>query len=448
MSTVRKRPRSLSPFNLVACLLSLIFALLILYPLFYIAANAMKDSAKIYDSPPRLLPDQAQELSYTLDYSDLAGLTDEELLPILQQDQVKLFLGSIYEQPKASIFALRFQALRDGRLIYEARAHRALIDLEKDQGAYKGVAINQRMLEKPERVSRAVQKMGYRFMPEGGNLASDRAYHEAGQLGRELSRAMQEKFVLRGKLERIQVKTNNWLLLESFKYYFQLPSFLYADNPLISRYSFLIFIFNTVLVIGWAIVCQVCLCALTAFPLSRLLSRRAANRLLLFFLGTTMIPFVAVMIPQLTMFRHLGLYNNYGALLLPHLLPYGFFVYLYKGFFDHLPESLFEAAKIDGASSFYLFVRICLPLSKPIIAVIALQTFLSNWNDFFWAWMVSERQELWTLNVALYNISKISSVKPNFIMGLSVLTILPVLLLTLVFSRQIKENIASAGIKG
>ena len=161
-----------------------------------------------------------------------------------------------------------------------------------------------------------------------------------------------------------------------------------------------------------------------------------------------MIPFVAIMIPQFRMFKEMGFYDNYAALLLPHLLPYGFFVYLYKGFFDKIPGSLFEAARIDGAKNSTTFLRICMPLSKPIIAVIALQTFLANWNDFFWAWMVTESQDLWTLNVALYNISKVNSVRPNFIMGLSVITILPVLLITILFSNQIKESIASAGIKG
>ena len=253
---------------------------------------------------------------------------------------------------------------------------------------------------------------------------------------------------MNGNFKGTTLSVNNWLLLESFAYYFRLPSFLYANNKAVSNFSFFVFLFNTIIVIVWAMVMQALLCALTAFPLSRLLPRKTANRMLLFFLGTTMIPFVSVMIPQFTMFKSMGFYDNYAALLLPHLLPYGFYVYLYKGFFDNLPESLFEAARIDGASNLYLFFRVCMPLSKPIISVIALQTFLSNWNDFFWAWMVTEKQNLWTLNVALYNISKVTSVRPNFIMGLSVLTIIPVLLLTILFSNQIKESIATAGIKG
>lgn len=89
-----------------------------------------------------------------------------------------------------------------------------------------------------------------------------------------------------------------------------------------------------------------------------------------------------------------------------------------------------------------------MPLSKPIISLIALQTFLANWNDFFWAWLVTEKQSLWTLNVALYNISKNQFIKMNFIMGLSLLSILPVMLLTIIFSSQIKKSIISSGIKG
>ena len=89
-----------------------------------------------------------------------------------------------------------------------------------------------------------------------------------------------------------------------------------------------------------------------------------------------------------------------------------------------------------------------MPLSKPIIALIALQVFLGNWNDFFWAWLVTEKQDLWTLNVALYNISNNVSTKQNALMGIAFVTILPVILLSLIFSKQLKESIMASGVKG
>ena len=176
-----------------------------------------------------------------------------------------------------------------------------------------------------------------------------------------------------------------------------------------------------------------------------------------------MVPFASIMLPQLIMYKQMGAYNNYVALLLPFLYPYGFYVYLYKGFFDQIPASYFEAAELDGfskwaqfryiteldgAGSFYLYSKICMPLSKPIISLIALQTFIGNWNDFFWAWLVTEDQKLWTLNVALYNISNNVATKQNALMGLAVVTITPVILLSILFSKQLKQSIVASGVKG
>ncbi len=103
---------------------------------------------------------------------------------------------------------------------------------------------------------------------------------------------------------------------------------------------------------------------------------------------------------------------------------------------------------MDGAGSFYLYSKICMPLSKPIISLIALQTFIGNWNDFFWAWLVTEDQKLWTLNVALYNISNNVATKQNALMGLAVVTITPVILLSILFSKQLKQSIVASGVKG
>lgn len=434
-----------SGFRAVSYLVTILFGLLILYPLLYICANAMKDSAKIYDTPPKLTPDAAKSLSVVVDYT---GLPQDGLLEKIQQDHITSMLATVYELPKASLFEVKFYGVQDGRTVYYARSHRGRIDLEKDNGVFMGVAITQKTLSYPERIQRAVQSMGYEYDPAGLDRPFAAAELGQNELDGQIGGFLQQSYGLNGRYTGTALSTNNWLLLESFAYYFHLPSFLYSKNAAVANFSFFVFLFNTIIVILWAVVTQVVLCAITAFPLSRLLPKRTANAMLLFFLGTTMIPFVAVMIPQFTMFKAMGFYDNYAALLLPHLLPYGFYVYLYKGFFDNLPESLFEAARIDGASNLYLFFRVCMPLSKPIISVIALQTFLANWNDFFWAWMVTEKQSLWTLNVALYNISKVQSVRPNFVMGLSVLTILPVLLFTILFSNQIKESIATAGIKG
>ncbi len=109
-----------------------------------------------------------------------------------------------------------------------------------------------------------------------------------------------------------------------------MPAYIYADSVRIVQLGFINFVLNSVIVIGFAMVAQVFLCSISAFVISKELSPKAGRVVLLFFLGAMMIPFASIMLPQLLMYKRIGAYNNYAALLLPFLYLYGFYVYLYK----------------------------------------------------------------------------------------------------------------------
>ena len=223
---------------------------------------------------------------------------------------------------------------------------------------------------------------------------------------------------------------------------------MFPNDPLIKKLSFFAFLFNTLLVIVWALITQIGLCSLTAFGISRLVSRKTSKILMFYFLFTVMIPFMCIIMPQLIMMQKIHAVDNYAAMLLPYLYPAAFYIFLFKGFFDRLPQSLFDAANIDGASQWYAFTRICMPLSKPIISVIAINIIVAAWGDFTWYLMAANKPELWTINLALYSISTGMNSEHNLMFGLSVVTIIPVMAVTLIFSKQIKESLANAGIKG
>lgn len=431
--------------RVIALTVTCVSMLLILFPFILTISNAMKDNVRIYDVPPSILPSQAQSLSIVLDYD---GIGADDLEAVIRDDMVSAMFGVYTKLSRNSIFETRFYGVQGGKTVFYARAHQIQLQMEKDYGIYKGTVLKAQTLLYKDRAERAAQAIGYAFDANG--LAD----HVAPTLAQaEIMEALMEifgdKFPVNGHLSASGLRKNNVLLLESFAHYMKLPQYIYGkDNPRIAAYGFMAFVGNTVLVIGFAILAQLLLCSVSGFVISRLLQPRAARIALMFFLGAMMIPFVSIMIPQLIMYREMGAYNNYAALLLPFLYPYGFYVYLFKGFFDRIPGSYFEAAKLDGASHLYLYASICMPLSKPIIALIALQVFLGNWNDFFWAWLVTEKQDLWTLNVALYNISNNVSTKQNALMGIAFVTILPVILISLIFSKQLKQSIMASGVKG
>lgn len=444
--TKMRLTRSERSLHIVAIIITVLSVLLILFPFALTISNAMKDNVKIYDVPPKILPDPANSLSLTLDYTGFTG-TDDELETVLQKDLVSAMFGVYTKLNRESIFEIKFYGVRDGKTIFYSRAHQIQLQLEKDYGVYKGTVLNEKTLLYKDRAQRVSQILGYDFDPSGLSGHENPAVLQA-EIMEKLDNVFAKKFPLYGNLSYCRMTRNSWLLFESFVHYMRLPKYIYGSNELIARYGFLSFVGNTVLVIGFAIIAQVLLDSICGYVISRLLSPRAGRWMLLFFLGAMMIPFVSIMLPQLIMYREMGAYNNYWALLLPFLYPYGFYVYLFKGFIDRIPGSYFEAAKLDGASNLYLYSRICMPLSKPIISMIALQTFLGNWNDFFWAWMVTEKQDLWTLNVALFNISNNTSTKQNALMGIAFVTILPVVLISLIFSNQLKESIMASGVKG
>ena len=432
--------------KIVAVTVSLLFAALMLYPLVFAVSSAMKDNSQIYKVPPKLLPGKANSVSFVLDYTGQEFQDAEEMKDQMLKDNVLVMFGTNFKFADQSIMEIHVYGTREGRTLFHSRAHQMKLQMECDYGIYKRTAIKKEILLHDDRYVRACESIGYEFDENGIDKVPEEGL--ADDFQDQIAPVIQEKYTTAGTLVGIGNRTKNLLSLESFKYYLDMSAYIYPQSERVVKYGFLTFVMNSVIVIGFAMIAQVILCSVCAFVISRQLSQRAGKFVLMFFLGGMMIPFASIMLPQLIMYREMGAYNNYAALLLPFLYPYGFYVYLYKGFFDQIPGSYFEAAALDGAGSWYLYSRICMPLSKPIISLIALQTFIGNWNDFFWAWLVTEDQNLWTLNVALYNISNNAGTKQNALMGLAVVTITPVILLSILFSRQLKQSIAASGVKG
>lgn len=432
--------------KLFSIVISLFFAALMLYPLIFAVSSAMKDNAKIYEIPPQLLPDNANSLSVTIDYTGMDFADTAQMQDVMMQDNILAMLGINYKMSDQSVMEIQVFGTKDGKTLFHSRAHQMKLQMERDYGIYSSTTVKRDVLLHGDRYTRACDSIGYEFDPDG--LSKQPPKESSDTVYQQVSKLLAADYTLNGTLTGVENRIRNILNLESFQYYLQMPAYIYPQSETIAKFGFMTFVMNSIIVIGFAMVSQVILCSVCAFVISRLLTKKAGNFVLLFFMGGMMVPFASIMLPQLIMYRQMGAYNNYAALLLPFLYPFGFYVYLFKGFFDQIPSSYFEAASLDGASNFYLYTRICMPLSKAIIALIALQTFIGNWNDFFWAWLVTEDQKLWTLNVALYNISNNVSTKQNALMGLAVVTIMPVILLSIIFSKQLKQSVMASGVKG
>lgn len=174
------------------------------------------------------------------------------------------------------------------------------------------------------------------------------------------------------------------------------------------------------------------------------------GRQLLFYfvLSTTMVPFITLLIPLYLVMYDLRVLSTYWALLIPGAFS-SFGIFLCRQFIAGLPKDLFEAAKLDGASDFGIFVQIVLPLIRPVLAALAIFTFLESFNSFLWPLVVLNDEDLFTLPLVLFRIMQTEGgTNYRIAMAGSVLTSIPVILVYVLFQRNFVRGIALSGIKG
>jgi multiple sugar transport system permease protein len=164
-------------------------------------------------------------------------------------------------------------------------------------------------------------------------------------------------------------------------------------------------------------------------------------------LGALLIPAQVAMIPLFLLMKWLHLVNSYGGVIVPALAGV-FGIFLVRQYAQSIPDELLEAARIDGAGEGRIFVRIVLPLLKPIIVTLAIFTFLASWNDFMWPLIVLSDQHWQTAPVALAGLSREHVQDNELMMAGSVVTILPVLALFLVLQRYYIQGLLLGSVKG
>lgn len=164
-------------------------------------------------------------------------------------------------------------------------------------------------------------------------------------------------------------------------------------------------------------------------------------------LGALVIPGQVAMMPLFLMLKHMGLVNTMAGALVPWLASV-FGIFLVRQYALSINDEILEAARIDGATEWQAFRLVVLPMLQPVIATLALLTFLGSWNDFLWPLIVLTDRELQTLPVALAGLSREHVQDTELMMAGAVLTVLPVLVLFIVLQRHYLQGLTAGGVKG
>ncbi|RSN34660.1 carbohydrate ABC transporter permease [Amycolatopsis sp. WAC 01416] len=201
------------------------------------------------------------------------------------------------------------------------------------------------------------------------------------------------------------------------------------------------FIFVTVLTVG-----QLIFTTLAAYAFARL-DFRGRNSLFWLYLATLMVPNVVTLIPLFLIMRELDLVNSWYGLVAPYVFgtPYG--IFLMRQFFRSIPREIEEAARVDGAGHLTILWRIILPLSRPILATLAIVTVISSWNNFLWPLIITSSEDTRVVTVAIAALRSEIGIDYTRMMAGSLLTLLPMLLVFVFFQRYIVRSVALTGLK-
>ncbi|WP_207454562.1 carbohydrate ABC transporter permease [Herbiconiux sp. SYSU D00978] len=284
---------------------------------------------------------------------------------------------------------------------------------------------------------------------------------EARSGRRKLTPGRVAQYVLLALLTAIVLYPMIWLFISTFK-----PSSEFGQNPgllpengTIDNYFKVLegiggiplwkFFANSLLLAVAAVVGTLASSSLAAYAFARIRFRGAG----IFFaamIGTLLLPFHVIIIPQYVLFQRLDLVDTFWPLIIPKFLATeAFFVFLIVQFIRNIPRDMDEAARIDGAGHLRTFFSVILPLIKPALITSAIFTFIWTWNDFLGPLLYLNSPENYPLPIALRLYNDQTSVSDyGATVAVSFLALLPVLLFFLVFQRFLVDGVATQGLKG
>jgi len=207
------------------------------------------------------------------------------------------------------------------------------------------------------------------------------------------------------------------------------------------------YFFNSIFVASAVTLGQLITCSLAAYAFARL-DFPGKSLLFVLFLSTMMIPLQLTIIPSFLVLQELKWLDTYRALIVPFTVS-AFGTFLLRQTFMTIPRELEDAAKLDGCSRLGFLWRIVLPLSKPPLASLALFTFMGTWNDYLWPLIMTNSQEMRTLQIGLrFLVSQEGGSRWGMFMAATVMISLPIIIFYLLMQKQFVKGIALTGLRG
>ncbi|MBB6731454.1 carbohydrate ABC transporter permease [Cohnella zeiphila] len=204
---------------------------------------------------------------------------------------------------------------------------------------------------------------------------------------------------------------------------------------------------NTLLIAVFAVAGSSFSSALVGYGFAKL-RFPGSQALFMLMLGTIMIPYYTTLVPQFIMYRTFGWLNTYLPLIVPSFFGTPFYIFLYRQFFRNIPRDYNEAAIIDGCGYWRTFIRVILPMSIPVVNVVAIYAFNGVWNDFLGPLIYINSEKQRTIQLGINALRGLHTVEWGLLMAASVIALVPTVLIFFFLQRKMIQGVVVSGVKG
>ncbi|MBC2253602.1 carbohydrate ABC transporter permease [Listeria welshimeri] len=245
-----------------------------------------------------------------------------------------------------------------------------------------------------------------------------------------------------------------WMVLSSLKTdaeILKIPPTIWSETftldnftKLFTEMDFAIYLKNTLIIVFFSFF-GLFLNAMAGYGFAKF-KFKGKNKLFYLVLATMMIPGQVTMIPVYLLLNAAGLTNTMTGIVLPGLVG-AFGIFLFRQFMSTISDDLLEAARLDGASEFYIFWRIVIPISRPVLAVQGILTFIAGWNSFLWPLIIANDEKFYTLSVGLQLLKGQYGSNYALQMAGATFMVIPIILIFMTFQKYILKGFNVSGMK-
>ena len=228
-----------------------------------------------------------------------------------------------------------------------------------------------------------------------------------------------------------------------------LPKHFTLDNykQVFTQIPFFRYLRNTLIIVAFTILGSVISNSLISYGFSRL-RWPGRDKIFMIVIATMILPYQVTLIPVYILFTKLGWIGTFLPLIVPCFFGNAFYIFLMRQFLIGIPKEITESARIDGANEFKIFLRVIVPISKPVITTVVIMSFMKAWNDFLGPLVFLANDKLYTLSLAASMLR--SNLDPNWelLLALGALMVTPVLILFFLLQRYFLQGITMGAVKG